>query len=402
MDCSVDNWSFDCMDLIGEGGNFQVYQNRMGADSIFKHTRLQDEPLIAVKRLKAVEKSQMPATNRKEQRKLCSLLREIHVMTSMKDHEEIVGVAGYGYDIVYSQSIYSSHDYAPYIAMEFAPHGTLRSFLSIYQGLPARSPTAQRGGANALEAGIRSSYTKRNYWVRTALCLDVAKGLAALHNHKIFHTDVKADNILVFEPAPGVFKAKLSDFGTAIIVDSNAPDGDRFHLSQDFCNTARYQAPELDENDYMQLNDSELCRCDIFSYGALLYECIVSFIFPNRPSRSPATDLDLRLDEVFAAVESLYSADQAGDDKVCTPRALKDAIERSMLSQADRVDSMEAVLHLCCRKSLYGTKICESKSCGVQDLGFNSNLLEIDLNFLTLADEYFQDVSISPIEICII
>ena len=46
---------------------------------------------------------------------------------------------------------------------------------------------------------------------RLAVCLDAARGLAILHQHGIFHADIKPSNILL----DGQLRAKLSDFGLA-------------------------------------------------------------------------------------------------------------------------------------------------------------------------------------------
>ena len=56
---------------------------------------------------------------------------------------------------------------------------------------------------------------------RVDICNDVSAGLSAIHKAGFVHGDVKADNILVFEsPGPGKqFLAKISDFGSIIIVD---------------------------------------------------------------------------------------------------------------------------------------------------------------------------------------
>ena len=387
------------MDPIGEGGNFQVFRRGQGVIlELKKHLNVEPKPIVAIKRLKAVVKTQERKPEPMEQAKLRSLLREIHVMVSMKDHQEIAGVTGFGYDTMNLTSFSTSRDYAPFIVMEYAPHGTLRSFLGIHKLLPLDKFATARGKAESLKVEMQKSYIKCAYFTRISMCMDVAEGLSALHSHEIFHTDIKADNVLVFEPVPGVFKAKLSDFGASLIKDPTASGNDRFPLSRDFGDTLRYRPPELDQNDIMQLTDQDLRKVDIYSFGTMLYEVVGSFIFPHRARGSSAASLDLRLEEIFTVVEKLFSEDLANNETLCKPGILKSIAELSIQDQAIRIESMVEILQLFYSKNPGSIMHCEPKSCGVRE---NQqclfNLLQVNLNWFNYVHDSYRDASITSL-----
>jgi len=62
---------------------------------------------------------------------------------------------------------------------------------------------------------------------KAGLCLDIARGLSALHCCGVAHGDIKPDNILVFRKpeAPDEFVAKLTDFGHSVFHYEFPPHG---------------------------------------------------------------------------------------------------------------------------------------------------------------------------------
>eukprot|EP00466_Bigelowiella_natans_P018194 jgi/Bigna1/77113/fgenesh1_pg.45_\ len=63
---------------------------------------------------------------------------------------------------------------------------------------------------------------------RVQLALDVAEGMAFLHQQKIVHRDLKSQNVLVqFAPETGSLVAKVADFGLSRIILPRSPDNNR-------------------------------------------------------------------------------------------------------------------------------------------------------------------------------
>ena len=97
------------------------------------------------------------------------------------------------------------------------------------------------------------------------LVSDVAEGVAAAHDIKIIHRDLKPENIFCTDNEP----AKVLDLGTAKFAGDNAPTTQTAFGK--VVGTAAYIAPERLEG---EVGDE---RCDIYSLGLLLYECIAGF-----------------------------------------------------------------------------------------------------------------------------
>lgn len=107
----------------------------------------------------------------------------------------------------------------------------------------------------------------------------IIDAIGFLHKRGIIHRDIKPENILLDTS----FKVKLTDFGTAKVLDSlpngehddgleePAAGGKKYDLltrSKSFVGTAEYVSPEL-------LNDSYVdYKCDIWAYGCIVYQMI--------------------------------------------------------------------------------------------------------------------------------
>jgi sterile alpha motif and leucine zipper containing kinase AZK len=106
---------------------------------------------------------------------------------------------------------------------------------------------------------------------RQQIALDIARGLAFLHNKGIFHRDLKSLNVLLDEH----LHAKLCDFGLAKIkLESSST------ASHQKVGTTRWMAPEIMEEQPYTTN------ADIYSYGVTLWE-IASRQIPFRDKPEP-------------------------------------------------------------------------------------------------------------------
>ncbi|EOY26813.1 Serine-threonine protein kinase, plant-type, putative [Theobroma cacao] len=103
--------------------------------------------------------------------------------------------------------------------------------------------------------------TTLKWEIRKNIILDIAKGLAYLHEDcrmRIAHLDVKPENILL----DGSFNAKLSDFGLARPIDRN-----QSHVITQMRGTRGYLAPE-----WLSRRITE--KVDVYSFGVVILEIV--------------------------------------------------------------------------------------------------------------------------------
>jgi len=176
-------------------------------------------------------------------------LREAHALSTFS-HPHIASVYDYG----------ETEEGKPYIIMEWVDGRTLNDLLDKYDQ-PLSSTL------KILEA--------------------VAEALAEAHRHGIIHRDIKPSNIAINERG----QVKVLDFGLAKHVNGEAalsggvPADPAQVLTQTakgvVPGTPRYMSPE------QALGKPLDPRSDIFSFGALLYECIT-----GRPAFSGANEVE--------------------------------------------------------------------------------------------------------------
>ncbi|GFH45587.1 mitogen-activated protein kinase kinase kinase 9 [Chaetoceros tenuissimus] len=91
---------------------------------------------------------------------------------------------------------------------------------------------------------------------------DVANGMNYLHKKQIIHRDIKPANVLLHgDIATGSFTAKLTDFGVAILHESQAGEE---HTAE--TGTYRWMAPEVIRHESYSL------MADVYSYSVLLWQ----------------------------------------------------------------------------------------------------------------------------------
>lgn len=101
-----------------------------------------------------------------------------------------------------------------------------------------------------------------DYVLTLRVARDIAEALAYAHSKGIIHRDLKPLNVLM----DGEGRAFLSDFGLVRAFNTHDPDLDVRNQSAE--GTAPYMSPAVAKG------EAEDTRCDIYSFGALLYELL--------------------------------------------------------------------------------------------------------------------------------
>ncbi|KAI9786476.1 MAG: hypothetical protein M1839_006936 [Geoglossum umbratile] len=177
--------------------------------------------------------------------RLGDLLLEIQVLTHppISTHENIVKLIGFGWEL--NRTNEKSHVfYWPFVVLEYALWG---SMVDLFEEENVKTPA------------------------RKSLCIDVGRGLAALHACDIVHGDVKMENILISPHSTRGYVAKLADFGyTMVDLDEKAPKAKLRGR------TIPWEAPEFDQ--WMVWKDLRLT--DVYSFGFLIWRCICYGQYP--------------------------------------------------------------------------------------------------------------------------
>src|SRR5215471_15862940 len=191
--------NYDLTRLLGSGGFADVY--------LGKHHHLERQAAIKV--------LNMQLANMEEK---ASFKKEACIIARL-EHKNIVRIYDYGVERA-----------TPYLAMEFAPLGTLCRLHPKGKRLP-------------LERII-------------PYVIQVADALRYAHDYKLIHRDVKPENMLIKDDG----SILLSDFGIAVIAHRTLSD-----ISQNFAGTVPYMAPE-------QIMGHPRRESDQYSLGIVVYE----------------------------------------------------------------------------------------------------------------------------------
>lgn len=248
---------YELQQVIGRGGMGIVYRAR--------DQRL--DRMVAIKMLRSVNhRKQLASTI------YGRFYQEAEALAKL-DHPNIIPIYDVGRDVEH-----------PYLVMEYCPKGSLAEYLK----------------GNPLEARRAAKLVQL-----------IASGVSIAHEKGIVHRDLKPSNILLAGPfrtshpsamptpssvsllpqsSPDTrpefdsLTPRITDFGLAkILNESESSSSQPLTESGDFLGTPSYMAPE-------QLSATQLLHpqlADIYSLGAILYECLV-----GRPPIRGATFLE--------------------------------------------------------------------------------------------------------------
>ncbi|KAF0232427.1 MAG: serine/threonine protein kinase [bacterium] len=147
-------------------------------------------------------------------------------------HSNIVGVEEFG----------QTEDRMFFIAMEFVPGETLKTYLA-------------KSGALT---------PNRSLELLTPLC----EALDFAHNHNVLHRDLKPENILVAKGFNGKEILKLADFGIAKRTDLTKAKDQMLTIEGEIFGTPHYMSPE------QVLAETLKPTTDVYSVGVMLYQML--------------------------------------------------------------------------------------------------------------------------------
>ena len=221
------------LELLGEGGQFIVHVGFL-VDPATDCDREPVADLVAIKtpKFEVLPDGQLDLASSTARRQINDFYLEVAALKfpALSNHPNIVSLFGWAVE----ETLYQ----APLLVYEIA----LSTMATI------------------------SNHDTMTWRTRHQLCLDVGNGLDAIHDAGIGHSDLKPENVLIFETglsdAPLV--AKLADFG-ASESDQDATGDANIEvkgLSYD------WSAPEISLS--AKVTMSQMIKADVFSFGLLL------------------------------------------------------------------------------------------------------------------------------------
>ncbi len=203
----------------------------------------------------------------------------------------------------------------------------------------------QFGGQNLEQwAANENGLAARDQSERLAIFLQIARAVAAAHSVGVLHKDLKPSNILISGGADGAWQIRLTDFGSAKLLDpaqleafgisqiEAPPQTARDELSS---GTPLYLAPEL------IAGDTPTALSDIYALGILLYQLLAGDL------RTPmATDWQDRISNELLRQDIADAT--AGDrrNRLQSVAELIQRIENLAVRQAQLDHQRQTDLHL--------------------------------------------------------
>ncbi|HVH83969.1 MAG TPA: serine/threonine-protein kinase, partial [Steroidobacteraceae bacterium] len=146
---------------------------------------------------------------------------------------------------------------------------------------------------------------------RLELCLQVLEAMQYAHDRHVVHRDLKPSNILVTDSG----QVRLLDFGVAKLLEEET---EQAQLTSVYGRalTPDYASPELLRGERLD------ARCDIYSFGVMLYELLIGI----RPYQLKSAGSVGLLEQAIASVEvekpSVRAEPQAAALRATTPEGL--------------------------------------------------------------------------------
>lgn len=294
--------------FIADGVSFKVFR------ASYLDRATQQRSVVAVKLLKGVPSGQSVSNyaNKAEfqEVQMGSLVREIKVLchSSLRSHENLLHIIewGFGFQDETGEQADEKWDLiAPFFAVEFAEHGSLKK-------LP---------------------FTQTSWETKRELCLDVILGLGALHSCDIAHGDVKLENILIFPHSERKITAKLSDFGHSF---SPSPAA----VTSAYFGSDRCQPPEVDSDHVHQFTLAGLTKCDIWAFGVAALEV---FLDGDEVTQHLGVDQDASA----LLSESLSWIEEANEISSLYKSLWKDVVQHCLMNNPEergRAESLRLLL----------------------------------------------------------
>jgi serine/threonine protein kinase len=147
-----------------------------------------------------------------------------------------------------------------HLVLEYAHYGSLRG---VYKGTHlAERPWKKMRGVDG-DVDVDVSLEQRVRYLR-----DVLEAVSYLHGERVFHRDIKCDNVLIRED----MTALLGDLGL-----SRQLSASQSRASSKEVGTPVFRAPEVNAS----TPDGYKCSADIYSIGITIMELLLSEIPPN-------------------------------------------------------------------------------------------------------------------------
>jgi len=218
---------------IPEGPKKIEVTTHMGGLSVTKSQAAPPRPAHVVYKTARVAFDKKGEPLPEYRRALQSVLTEFHALISpaLFSHPNVIDFLG----MAWGSNPYSPQHRLPALIVEYAEHGTLNQLLQ-------RKPNPE-------------------FDVRHLLCLDVTRGLSALHKSGLVHGDIKADNVLIRRSPNRKYVAKLSDFGFSVIA---ATESAEIWIG----GTDPWRAPEIRDGP-VRINAAKFA--DTYSFGLLAW-----------------------------------------------------------------------------------------------------------------------------------
>eukprot|EP00158_Paraphelidium_tribonemae_P006307 Partr_v1_DN27770_c0_g2_i1_m67272 putative protein kinase kinase kinase len=120
-----------------------------------------------------------------------------------------------------------------------------------------------------LKEYLLTSIARKTKRFQMSILQDVAHGIGAMHHNNLSHSDIKAENILLYSNAQKMVHAVISDFGITKVLDKTVVQVGAFVTVNINGMSLRYAAPELFMNQYR--SPQVICTADVYAYGILMY-----------------------------------------------------------------------------------------------------------------------------------